>query len=243
MVEARESTSSFEEGSTIWGTWVNVPNTLYHAVECNRSSTSSEGLFPVSYYDMLLGLALVKPGNPLNINKYVWTMDPWYGHTSLPPWIIHTLVCIIHDLPRKHGKAKCLSQFFTPADGENHAAQRMQRGTKRCEVLFLRKIESSLEMDLCLMMCESPNTNVHGVLTMLSLMKSGKFHAIIGTFNCACEQLPFYDHRPLHSMQLFFPCADALQFVDAILPLLHSCIMLGRCCTHNVICAVLQGNG
>ena len=43
MVEARENTSSFEEGSTIWGTWVNDPNSFYHAVECNRSSTSSEG--------------------------------------------------------------------------------------------------------------------------------------------------------------------------------------------------------
>jgi len=46
MVEARENTSSFEEGSTIWGTWVNDPNSFYHAVECNRSSTSSEGPFP-----------------------------------------------------------------------------------------------------------------------------------------------------------------------------------------------------
>jgi len=29
MVEARENTSSFEEGSTIWGTWVNDPNSSY----------------------------------------------------------------------------------------------------------------------------------------------------------------------------------------------------------------------
>jgi len=50
MVEARENTSSFEEGSTIWGTWVNDPNSFYHAVECNRSSTSSEGPFPVSHH-------------------------------------------------------------------------------------------------------------------------------------------------------------------------------------------------
>ena len=47
MVEARENTSSFEEGNTIWGTWVNDPNSIYHAVECKRSSTSSEGPFPV----------------------------------------------------------------------------------------------------------------------------------------------------------------------------------------------------
>ena len=53
MVEARENTSSFEEGSTIWGTWV-VPdpnNLLYHAVECNRNSSSSEGPFEVSRYE------------------------------------------------------------------------------------------------------------------------------------------------------------------------------------------------
>ena len=50
MVEARENTSSFEEGSTIWGTWVNDPNSFYHAVECNRSSTSSEGPFSVNHH-------------------------------------------------------------------------------------------------------------------------------------------------------------------------------------------------
>ena len=49
MVEARENTSSFEEGNTIWGTWVTDPNNLYHAVECNRSSSSSEGPFEVSH--------------------------------------------------------------------------------------------------------------------------------------------------------------------------------------------------
>ena len=51
MVEARENTSSFEEGSTIWGTWVTDPNNRYHAVECNRSSSSSEGPFEVSHYE------------------------------------------------------------------------------------------------------------------------------------------------------------------------------------------------
>ena len=54
MVEARESTGSFEEdfeeGSTIWGTWVTDPNNLYHAIECNRSLNSSEGPFEVSCY-------------------------------------------------------------------------------------------------------------------------------------------------------------------------------------------------
>jgi len=54
MVEARENTTSFEEGSTIWGTWVNDPNNIYHAVECNRSSTSSEGPFPVSRHGNVL---------------------------------------------------------------------------------------------------------------------------------------------------------------------------------------------
>ena len=52
MVEARENTSSFEEGSTIWGTWVTDPNNLYHAVECNRSSSSSEGPFEVSHCEL-----------------------------------------------------------------------------------------------------------------------------------------------------------------------------------------------
>jgi len=51
MVEARENISPFEEeGSTIWGTWVNDPNGFYHAVECNWSSIPSEGPFPVSHH-------------------------------------------------------------------------------------------------------------------------------------------------------------------------------------------------
>ena len=70
MVEARERTVLFEEGSTpteedfdngstIWGTWVTDlgsgydPNMnlvyQYHTVECNRSLTSSEGAFEVSH--------------------------------------------------------------------------------------------------------------------------------------------------------------------------------------------------
>ena len=69
MVEARESTDFFGEGSTIyqedfdnkstiWGTWVTDPNMvgsgggpnsfLYHTVECNRSLESNEGPFEVS---------------------------------------------------------------------------------------------------------------------------------------------------------------------------------------------------
>ena len=58
MVEARERTvfegstpteEDFVIESTIWGTWVTDPNMLYHAVECNRSLTSSEGTFEVSH--------------------------------------------------------------------------------------------------------------------------------------------------------------------------------------------------
>jgi len=46
MVEARESTDSFDEGSTIWGTWVPDPSDAnYHAVTCNRSNDSSVGPF------------------------------------------------------------------------------------------------------------------------------------------------------------------------------------------------------
>ena len=49
MVEARESTDSFDEGSTIWGTWVPDPSDAnYHAVTCNRSNDSSVGPFEVS---------------------------------------------------------------------------------------------------------------------------------------------------------------------------------------------------
>ena len=54
MVEARESNSPFrqhfEEGSTIWGTWIADQNNRYHAVECNRNMSSSEGPFQVRYY-------------------------------------------------------------------------------------------------------------------------------------------------------------------------------------------------
>ena len=54
MVEAREGNSpigeEFEEGSTIWGTWVADENSSYHAIECNRSINSSEGPFQVRYY-------------------------------------------------------------------------------------------------------------------------------------------------------------------------------------------------
>ena len=71
IVEARERTVLFEEGSTpteqdfdngstIWGTWVTDPNQvgsgyspddfLYHAIECNRSLDSNEGPFEVGLY-------------------------------------------------------------------------------------------------------------------------------------------------------------------------------------------------
>ena len=54
MVEARESNSpfrqDFEVGSTIWGTWIADGRSSYHAIECNRSMSSSEGPFQVRYY-------------------------------------------------------------------------------------------------------------------------------------------------------------------------------------------------
>ena len=71
MVEARESSDffgegstmhqeDFDNGSTIWGTWVTDPNQvgsgyspddfLYHAIECNRSLYSNEGPFEVGLY-------------------------------------------------------------------------------------------------------------------------------------------------------------------------------------------------
>ena len=49
---------------------------------------------------------------------------------------------------------------------------------KRCE-----SSSPTQEIDLCSIMCAPLNAKVHGVLTMLSLMKPGKkFHAITGTF-------------------------------------------------------------
>ena len=59
-------------------------------------------------------------------------------------------------------------------------------------MIRLRGRESpSQEMDLCLMMYASPNAKVHGVLMMLSPMKSGeKFNTITGTFVLPpCEPL------------------------------------------------------
>ena len=71
MVEARENTSSFEEGSTIWGTWVTDPNNRYHAVECNRSSSSSEGPFEVSHYE--------------NADPVSWSPSHSYTHDCITP--------------------------------------------------------------------------------------------------------------------------------------------------------------
>ena len=49
LVEARESTSDgFATNTSIWGTWSVNRSDPYHTVNCNRSSTSQEGPFPVS---------------------------------------------------------------------------------------------------------------------------------------------------------------------------------------------------
>ena len=74
LVEARESSDffgegstmhqeDFDNGSTIWGTWVTDPNQvgsgyspddfLYHAVECNRSLDSNEGPFEVGVLQLI----------------------------------------------------------------------------------------------------------------------------------------------------------------------------------------------
>ena len=71
MVEARENTSSFEEGSTIWGTWVTDSNNRYHAVECNRSNSSSEGPFEVSHYE--------------NADPVSWSPSHSYTHDCITP--------------------------------------------------------------------------------------------------------------------------------------------------------------
>jgi len=50
LVEARESNTSgdFAESSSIWGTWLQYQSSPYHALHCNRSSTSQDGPYPVS---------------------------------------------------------------------------------------------------------------------------------------------------------------------------------------------------
>lgn len=53
LVEARESNTSgdFAESSSIWGTWLQYQSSPYHALHCNRSSTSQDGPYPVSTDD------------------------------------------------------------------------------------------------------------------------------------------------------------------------------------------------
>ena len=66
--------------------------------------------------------------------------------------------------------------------------------------------EPSQEMELCSMMCASPNTKVHGVLTMLSLMKPGKkLEVVIGTLFFYCVS-----HHPLSTAAV--PYTNALQY-------------------------------
>ena len=50
LVEARESNTrgDFAESSSIWGTWLQYQSSPYHALHCNRSSTSQDGPYPVS---------------------------------------------------------------------------------------------------------------------------------------------------------------------------------------------------
>ena len=78
MVEARESNSpfgqDFEIGSTIWGTWIADERSsynLYHAIECNRSMSSSEGPFQVRYYMAIDNFFSL--GELISFQKYLMT--------------------------------------------------------------------------------------------------------------------------------------------------------------------------
>ena len=104
---------------------------------------------------------------------------------------------------------------------------------KRCEVSSLRKREPSQEMDLCLTMFASPNAEVHGVLMILSPMKPEKmFDTIAGTF-----VIPFYPlcepPSPDIVLSSHFARANALQYTDVILTLLHCFIKCDGTCMHR----------
>jgi len=93
------------------------------------------------------------------------------------------------------------------------------------------KRELSEEMDLCSMMCVSLNTKVHGVLMMLSLMKSRKkFDIITGTF--------VFHHVSHHLLQSLSSAAvwraNALYTVcGCCTNFIHSFIKRERSCTHT----------
>lgn len=88
------------------------------------------------------------------------------------------------DIPHCHesmAKRSVCHSFFTRL----LMVRTMQRGARSVAqrgVKFVFEEDRVVSTNLCSMMCESPNTKVHGVLTMLSPMKPRKFDAIIGTF-------------------------------------------------------------
>ena len=87
---------------------------------------------------------------------------------------------------------------------------------KKCEVSKERAVSG---MDLCSMICASLNVRVHGVITMLSLMKPRKkFDTITGTF-----VFHRVSHHLLQSLSsAVVPHVNALQYADTILTSLHS---------------------
>ena len=102
---------------------------------------------------------------------------------------------------------------------------------KRCKV-SLRKREPSQEMDLCLMVCTSPNAKVHGVLAVTD--EGWEEVQCNNKYLCypPCEPPSFTVH--VHSS---CSCANALQCADVMLTLLHSCIKSDGSYTHTNTCS------
>ena len=86
------------------------------------------------------------------------------------------------------------------------------------------------KMGLCLMMYVSPNAKVHGILAMLSPWRSSMQLWIAVTF--------VFHRVSHHLLQLLSAavilCANAIQYADALLTLLHSFIKSDRSCAHIV---------
>ena len=87
LVEARESTSDgFANNTSIWGTWSVNRSDPYHTVNCNRSSTSQEGPFPVSALASfkcssrnVACMYVVYQTRPSLLSHYILTGERWFS--------------------------------------------------------------------------------------------------------------------------------------------------------------------
>ena len=87
LVEARESTSDdFANNTSIWGTWSVNRSDPYHTVNCNRSSTSQEGPFPVSALASFKCSSrnvactyVVYQTRPSLLSHYILTGERWFS--------------------------------------------------------------------------------------------------------------------------------------------------------------------